>query len=86
MSEEIVQTHFCAGTFEKRAALPDGDWASGSVLPQAQLHEEEGHAREEKHDEVRNEKHTCSSTKNYPYYLHYDLHKGTTIVDLENLL
>lgn len=53
-----------AGTFEQRAALPDGDGACGSVLTQAKLHEKQGHAREEEHDEVRDKKHTCSSTKN----------------------
>lgn len=42
----------CAGTFEQRAALPDSDRACGAVLTQAELHEEEGHAREEEHDEV----------------------------------
>lgn len=56
--------HQGAGTFEQRAALPDGDGACGSVLTQAKLHEEQGHAREKEHDEIRDKKHTCSSTKN----------------------
>lgn len=53
----------CAGTFEQWAAFPDGDGACGSVLTQTELHEEEGHASEEEHDEVWDEKHTCSTRK-----------------------
>ena len=46
-------------TFKERATLPYSDGASGSILAQTQLHEEQRHASEEQHYEVRYEKHTC---------------------------
>lgn len=52
-----------SGTFEEGTALPDGDGTRGSILAQTELHEEERHSREEEHDEVRDEKHTCNPTQ-----------------------
>lgn len=46
-------------TFEQGAAFPHSDGASGSILAQTQLHEEEWDARKKKHYEVGDEKHTC---------------------------
>lgn len=56
-------TCMCCGTFEERTALPDSDGTRGSILAQAELHEEQRHSREEEHDEVRDEKHTCKTTQ-----------------------
>lgn len=53
----------CCGTFEEGTALPDGDGTRSSILAQAELHEEERHSREEEHDEVWDEKHTCNPTQ-----------------------
>lgn len=50
-------------TFEQRAAFPHHDGTGCSILAQTQLHEEERHAREKEHDEVRDEKHTCRDHK-----------------------
>lgn len=50
-------------TFEQGAAFPHHDGPGRSVLAQAQLHEEERNAREEEHDEVGDEEHTCGDHK-----------------------
>ncbi len=54
--------YMCSATFEEGTALPDGDGTRGSILTQTELHEEERHSREEEHDEVWDEKHTCNPT------------------------
>ncbi len=54
--------YICSATFEEGTALPDGDGTRGSILAQTELHEEERHSREEEHDEVWDEKHTCNPT------------------------
>lgn len=50
-------------TFKQRAAFPHHDGTGCSILAQTQLHEEERHAREKEHDEVRDEEHTCGDHK-----------------------
>lgn len=50
-------------TFEQRAAFPHSDGPGGSILAQAQLHEEEWNTSNNEHDEVGDEKHTCEDEK-----------------------
>lgn len=45
-------------TFQQRAAFPDGDGPCRTILAEAELHQEEGEAGEEKHDGVRDQEHS----------------------------
>jgi len=69
----------CCGTFEERTALPDGNGTCSSILAQAELHEEERHSSEEKHDEVRDEKHTCNPTQDNSQFLFHKLLTAQTV-------
>ena len=47
-------------TFEEPGHLPACEGAGAGVLAEAELHEEDGHADEQEHDDVGNEEHCAA--------------------------